>query len=185
MKPSGQSATKSSSKASAVSADGTVVVGNATDAGGQSDAVSWTSGTITVLGTFTATQWTLMARSSLEQALELFAGGLPPARSRSLATIPVNAFALLDLRGALTFTGTSSYTGGATLYSGTLDLAALGAAGAGPITFETGRQILPIENAALSVYASRLERSIAATPEIWRGWRYMDVSDRRLEAAQI
>ena len=231
----------SSSTASAISADGTVIVGSATDAGGNSEAVEWSSGTITVLGSFAPTavdangsvvvgtgtgavRWTAATGTQSIQSI-LTADGvnlsgweLDGATGVSadgtvivgngnqpwIATIPVNAFALLDLKGVdhsigslvwggtvtnsganaatltagsdntsttfigviqdgtstttlakagtgtLTLTGMSTYTGGTMLYSGTLDVAALGAAGVGPITFETGKQILQIENAALS-----------------------------------
>jgi autotransporter-associated beta strand protein len=44
----------------------------------------------------------------------------------------------------------NTYSGGTTLKAGTLDLAAIGAAGTGAITFTAGPQKLKIENAALS-----------------------------------
>ena len=43
----------------------------------------------------------------------------------------------------------NTYSGGTTLIRGTLDLAAVGAAGTGAITFVAGKQILKIENGAL------------------------------------
>jgi autotransporter-associated beta strand protein len=52
--------------------------------------------------------------------------------------------------GVLTLSHSNAYSGGTLINGGTLDLAALGAAGAGQITFGTGSQILKIENAALS-----------------------------------
>lgn len=44
----------------------------------------------------------------------------------------------------------NTYPGGTTIQQGTLDVAALGAAGSGQINFATGRQTLKIENAALA-----------------------------------
>jgi autotransporter-associated beta strand protein len=52
--------------------------------------------------------------------------------------------------GTLTLSDANSYSGGTSLDGGTLDLAALGAAGTKTITFAKGSEILKIENAALS-----------------------------------
>ena len=52
--------------------------------------------------------------------------------------------------GVLTLSDTNSYSGGTSLDGGTLDLAALDAAGTNPITFAKGGEITKIENAALS-----------------------------------
>ena len=52
--------------------------------------------------------------------------------------------------GVLTLSDTNSYSGGTSLDGGTLDLAALDAAGTNTITFAKGGEILKIENAALS-----------------------------------
>jgi autotransporter-associated beta strand protein len=46
----------------------------------------------------------------------------------------------------------NTYSGGTTLKSGVLDLAAVKAAGTGAITFTAGRQTLKIENAGLSAH---------------------------------
>ncbi|WP_234686059.1 beta strand repeat-containing protein [Bradyrhizobium monzae] len=51
--------------------------------------------------------------------------------------------------GTTVLSQTSSYTGGTTLHAGTLELAALGAAGTGTISFESGAQTLKIDKAAL------------------------------------
>ncbi len=51
--------------------------------------------------------------------------------------------------GTTVLTQTNSYTGGTTLHAGTLELAALDAAGTGAISFEDGRQTLKIDQAAL------------------------------------
>ena len=51
--------------------------------------------------------------------------------------------------GTTVLTQTNSFTGGATLHAGTLDLAAFDAAGTGAITFEGGAQTLRVEQAAL------------------------------------
>jgi autotransporter-associated beta strand protein len=51
--------------------------------------------------------------------------------------------------GTLILSADNAYSGGTTLRAGTLDLAAVGAAGMGAITF-VGRATLKIENAALS-----------------------------------
>ena len=226
---------QTASSASAVSANGNVIIGNS------GDAVSWIGGNIVDLGAFTANavnadgsvvvgtgtgavRWTAATGTQsiqniltadgvnlsgweLDNATGVSADGTVIVGNGNQpwkATIPVNAFALLDLKGVdhsigslvwggtvtntgpnpatltagidntstafigiiqdgtsttaldkagtgtLTLTGTSTYSGGTILDRGTLDLAALGAAGAGPITFETGRQILQIENVALS-----------------------------------
>ena len=58
--------------------------------------------------------------------------------------------------GMLTLSHSNAYSGGTLLNGGTLDLAALGAAGAGQITFGTGSEILKIENAALSPVTSAI-----------------------------
>ena len=52
--------------------------------------------------------------------------------------------------GTLTLSHANTYQGGTALDSGTLDVAALGAAGTGAITFAAGTETLAIENAALS-----------------------------------
>ena len=52
--------------------------------------------------------------------------------------------------GTLTLSDANSYSGGTSLDGGTLDLAALGAAGTNAITFATGIDTLKIEAAALS-----------------------------------
>jgi autotransporter-associated beta strand protein len=52
--------------------------------------------------------------------------------------------------GTLTLSDTNGYSGGTSLDGGTLDLAAVGAAGKTTITFAKGSEILKIENAALS-----------------------------------
>jgi autotransporter-associated beta strand protein len=44
----------------------------------------------------------------------------------------------------------NTFPGGTTIHEGTLDVAALGAAGSGQINFDAGRQTLKIENAALA-----------------------------------
>ena len=54
--------------------------------------------------------------------------------------------------GMLTLSDTNSYSGGTSLDGGTLDLAALGAAGTNMITFAAGIGILKIEAAALSAH---------------------------------
>jgi autotransporter-associated beta strand protein len=54
--------------------------------------------------------------------------------------------------GMLTLLDTNSYSGGTSLKGGTLDLAAVGAASTGMITFGAGSEILKIENAALSAH---------------------------------
>jgi len=46
----------------------------------------------------------------------------------------------------------NTYSGGTTLVRGTLDLAAIGAAGTDAISFAAGKQILRIENGALSAH---------------------------------
>ncbi|MET4390893.1 autotransporter-associated beta strand protein [Bradyrhizobium sp. F1.4.3] len=51
--------------------------------------------------------------------------------------------------GTTVLSQTSSYTGGTALHAGTLELAALDAAGTGAITFESGAQTLKIDKAAL------------------------------------
>jgi autotransporter-associated beta strand protein len=51
--------------------------------------------------------------------------------------------------GTTVLSQTSSYTGGTMLHAGTLELAALDAAGTGAITFESGAQTLTIDKAAL------------------------------------
>ncbi|MGV7214747.1 beta strand repeat-containing protein [Bradyrhizobium sp. UFLA05-112] len=51
--------------------------------------------------------------------------------------------------GTTVLTQTNSYSGGTTLHAGTLELAALDAAGTGAITFEDGAQTLKIDQAAL------------------------------------
>lgn len=51
--------------------------------------------------------------------------------------------------GTTVLSQTDSYTGGTTLHAGTLELAALDAAGTGAITFESGAQTLTIDKAAL------------------------------------
>jgi len=51
--------------------------------------------------------------------------------------------------GTTVLTQSNSYAGGTTLHAGTLDLAALDAAGTGDITFEAGAQTLRVETAAL------------------------------------
>ncbi|MCP3379318.1 hypothetical protein NLM31_02530 [Bradyrhizobium sp. CCGUVB4N] len=51
--------------------------------------------------------------------------------------------------GTTVLSQTSFYTGGTTLHAGTLELAALDAAGTGAITFESGAQTLKIDKAAL------------------------------------
>jgi autotransporter-associated beta strand protein len=52
--------------------------------------------------------------------------------------------------GVLTLSHSNAYSGGTLLNGGTLDVAVLGAAGAGQITFGAGTEILKIENPALS-----------------------------------
>jgi autotransporter-associated beta strand protein len=52
--------------------------------------------------------------------------------------------------GTLTLSHANTYSGETALDAGTLDVAALGAAGTGKITFATGSEALNIENAALS-----------------------------------
>jgi autotransporter-associated beta strand protein len=64
-----------------------------------------------------------------------------------------------DDAGVLTLAHSNAYSGGTLLNGGTLDVAALGAAGAGQITFganSTTGEILKIENAALSHVTSAL-----------------------------
>lgn len=51
--------------------------------------------------------------------------------------------------GTTVLSQTSSYSGGTTLHAGTLELAAVDAAGTGAITFEDGAQTLKIDKAAL------------------------------------
>jgi autotransporter-associated beta strand protein len=51
--------------------------------------------------------------------------------------------------GTTVLSQSNSYTGGTTLHAGTLELAALDAAGTGTITFESGAQTLTIDKAAL------------------------------------
>ena len=51
--------------------------------------------------------------------------------------------------GTTALTQSNSFTGGVTLHAGTLDLAVLGAAGTGDITFEAGAQTLRVEQTAL------------------------------------
>jgi autotransporter-associated beta strand protein len=51
--------------------------------------------------------------------------------------------------GTTVLTQENSFTGGVTLHAGTLDLAAVDAAGTGAITFESGAQTLRVEQAAL------------------------------------
>lgn len=63
----------------------------------------------------------------------------------------ISGSGLLDQAGTGTtvLSQTDSYTGGTTLHAGTLELAALDAAGTGAITFESGAQTLTIDKAAL------------------------------------
>jgi hypothetical protein len=59
--------------------------------------------------------------------------------------------------GVLTLSHSNAYSGGTLLNGGTLDFAALGAAGSGQITFGANSEILKIENAALSAVTGTLE----------------------------
>ena len=56
--------------------------------------------------------------------------------------------------GTLTLSQVNTYSGGTSLNGGTLDLAALSAAGTGAITFGDGTEVLKIENAALTAVSS-------------------------------
>jgi hypothetical protein len=65
----------------------------------------------------------------------------------------INGFGSLTLAGGSeTLSHTGTYSGGTKLLSGTLDLAAVNAAGTGAVSFTAGAQTLKIENAALATH---------------------------------
>src|SRR6266511_4014821 len=88
-----------------------------------------------------------LAQGSTTATLNVSTGSATIAGSNAIAGLGALAKAGA---GMLVLADSNSYGGGTTLEAGTLDLAALQAAGSGIITFATGSQTLRIENAALS-----------------------------------
>jgi autotransporter-associated beta strand protein len=88
-----------------------------------------------------------LAQGSITATLNVSTGSATIAGNNAIAGLGALAKAGA---GMLVLADSNSYGGGTTLEAGTLDLAALQAAGLGIITFATGSQTLRIENAALS-----------------------------------
>src|SRR6266545_3554224 len=88
-----------------------------------------------------------LAQGSTTATLNVSTGSATIAGSNAIAGLGALAKAGA---GMLVLADSNSYGGGTTLEAGTLDLAALQAAGSGIITFATGSQTLRIENAALA-----------------------------------
>jgi autotransporter-associated beta strand protein len=126
--------------------DGTLAVSADSNLGAASGAVSFGGGTLEFLSSFTTSR-----------AFVLAAGGGAFDTDGNDVTIQglISGSGGLTKVGAgeLTVLGTNIYSGGTSLTGGTLDLAAIGAAGTGGITFVSNDAILKIENAALSAQA--------------------------------
>jgi autotransporter-associated beta strand protein len=122
---------------------GTLAVSADDNLGAASGGLSFAGGTLQFLSSFTTSR-----------AVTLNAGGGnfdTDGNNATLAGFISGSGGLTKVgAGVLTLSDTNSYSGGTSLDGGTLDLAALDAAGTNTIIFAKGGEILKIENAALS-----------------------------------